>query len=314
MAAGAEHEGDSRQYVLDMEELGLNIQELHEELQLALRRLKRSKETTSREGHKRNLVAILGNMRRECTRMVNELDNNSDAEETDDIVAAFFQAEKDQYERKVTTEETDDIVAGSFQAEIDQYEPFRFHAHKHGTGVQVSNDDMTAERRPNFKKKGVVVSSCSMKKDMLYEVEIIATNQPCRIIQLGVSTKDPELFDKTPDDYWKNSSETICVRFNKCKTVSVRVRIIHGNKDEERPDLVDVFKSLKEKSRVGLMVDSYDELHLFVDGQDKGVIASTVKDPCYFVFDLRSYCTKVTTCAVRPVEPDKDKITEDADQ
>ena len=46
-------------------------------------------------------------------------------------------------------------------------------------------------------------------------------------------------------------------------------------------------------SRLGLVVDTDRCLHLYVDGKDRGVVASHIPDPCYFMFDLYDYCTKV---------------------
>ena len=42
------------------------------------------------------------------------------------------------------------------------------------------------------------------------------------------------------------------------------------------------------------MVDSGRKLHLYINDQNKGVLATSIPDPCYFVFDLFSHCTKVT--------------------
>ena len=46
-------------------------------------------------------------------------------------------------------------------------------------------------------------------------------------------------------------------------------------------------------SRLGLVVDTDRSLHLYVDGKDQGVVARDIPDPCYFMFDLYGYCTKV---------------------
>ena len=49
-------------------------------------------------------------------------------------------------------------------------------------------------------------------------------------------------------------------------------------------------------SRLGLVVDTDRSLHLYVDGKDQGVVAPHISDPCYFMFDLYAYCTKVLHC------------------
>ena len=44
---------------------------------------------------------------------------------------------------------------------------------------------------------------------------------------------------------------------------------------------------------VGLVLTNDRGLHLYIDGIDHGVIGTDVLDPCYFMFDLWGYCTKV---------------------
>ena len=46
-------------------------------------------------------------------------------------------------------------------------------------------------------------------------------------------------------------------------------------------------------SRLGLVVDTDRRLHLYVDGNDQGVVAPDIPDPCYFMFDLSEHCLKV---------------------
>ena len=58
---------------------------------------------------------------------------------------------------------------------------------------------------------------------------------------------------------------------------------------EDRPVLDD----LPVGCHVGLALGSDRGLHLYVDGTDQGVIGTDVPDPCYFMFDLYAYCTKV---------------------
>ena len=44
---------------------------------------------------------------------------------------------------------------------------------------------------------------------------------------------------------------------------------------------------------VGLALDSDRGLHLYAEGSDQGVIGTDVPDPCYFMFELHAYCSKV---------------------
>ena len=61
---------------------------------------------------------------------------------------------------------------------------------------------------------------------------------------------------------------------------------------EDRPVLDD----LPVGCHVGLALDSDRDVHLYLDGTDQGVIGTDVPDPCYFMFDLYGYCTKVLCC------------------
>ena len=59
--------------------------------------------------------------------------------------------------------------------------------------------------------------------------------------------------------------------------------------DEDRP----VLRDRPVGCHVGLVISSDRGLHLYVDGINQGVIGTDVPDPCYFMFDLITYCTKV---------------------
>ena len=58
-----------------------------------------------------------------------------------------------------------------------------------------------------------------------------------------------------------------------------------------------VLLGLPVGSQVGLALDRDRCLHLFVDEEKKGVVARDIPDPCYFMFDLAGYCTKVLRCS-----------------
>ena len=55
-----------------------------------------------------------------------------------------------------------------------------------------------------------------------------------------------------------------------------------------------VLMKLRPGSRVGLALDSARCLHLYVNCREKGLIAPDIPDPCYFMFDMFAYCTKVS--------------------
>ena len=59
--------------------------------------------------------------------------------------------------------------------------------------------------------------------------------------------------------------------------------------EEDRP----VLCNRPVGSHLGLVLGSDRGLHLYVNATDQGVIGTDVPDPCYFMFDLTGYCTKV---------------------
>lgn len=56
---------------------------------------------------------------------------------------------------------------------------------------------------------------------------------------------------------------------------------------------------LKVGSRVGVLVDSSNYLHLYINGEDKGVVAKNVTLPCFAIFDIWSSVTKVRDTCTR---------------
>jgi hypothetical protein len=55
----------------------------------------------------------------------------------------------------------------------------------------------------------------------------------------------------------------------------------------------DGLTSVKVGSRVGLGLDSQRSLHVYLDGKDKGVMATDVPEPCYPFFELYGVLQKV---------------------
>ncbi|XP_076451096.1 neuralized-like protein 4 isoform X1 [Babylonia areolata] len=53
-------------------------------------------------------------------------------------------------------------------------------------------------------------------------------------------------------------------------------------------------RDLRENHRVGLALDSAHCLHLYVDGQDQGIAARGLTDPCYAMFDVVDYYEQIT--------------------
>ena len=51
--------------------------------------------------------------------------------------------------------------------------------------------------------------------------------------------------------------------------------------------------NLPQGSSVGVRVDRQASLHLYIDGQDQGMAAHDVTQPCFAFFQLWGSCTKV---------------------
>ena len=50
---------------------------------------------------------------------------------------------------------------------------------------------------------------------------------------------------------------------------------------------------VSEGGRVGLALDSRRNLHLYIEGNHRGVVAPDVADPCYVMIDLAGCWRKV---------------------
>ncbi|KAL8617692.1 hypothetical protein ACOMHN_039640 [Nucella lapillus] len=98
---------------------------------------------------------------------------------------------------------------------------------------------------------------------------------------VGVVTCSPDTFH-IPDCALLSDSPSVLY-------VTQGVGRAFGQKlDKEWPAL----EEIAEGSRVGLVLDSSRSLHLYVNGQDQGVITSGLPHPCYFMFDLCCRCVK----------------------
>ncbi|XP_025113853.1 neuralized-like protein 4 [Pomacea canaliculata] len=62
--------------------------------------------------------------------------------------------------------------------------------------------------------------------------------------------------------------------------------------------LGDSTASLEEGNVIGLIIDSSNDLHLYLNGEDLGVTEKSVPRPCYAAFDLNRRVVKVTALPV----------------
>ncbi|KAL8598148.1 hypothetical protein ACOMHN_043219 [Nucella lapillus] len=165
----------------------------------------------------------------------------------------------------------------------------RFHQ-RTGDKIKLTNDGKTAEKTDRERLDGVVVFSDPMVTNRLYEVKVDAINSSYSSTCVGVVTCSPDTFYIPDRALGSDSSSVLCV------TDGAGTAFGHWLK-KKWPAL----DKIAEGSRVGLVLDSSRSLHLYVNGQDQGVITSGLPHPCYFIFDLLSRCVKVTALPVTSV-------------
>ncbi|KAK7088337.1 E3 ubiquitin/ISG15 ligase TRIM25-like [Littorina saxatilis] len=166
---------------------------------------------------------------------------------------------------------------------------WRFHTN-HGKNIVLSNDGLTAERVKD-NNNAIVVADQPMVPDVLYEIridKIDTTHEPAHL-PCGVVMTDPDIIrlHSTACSGW--GSEAVFIS-----------RTVYDRGHKEDINLNDATLDLSEGTRVGVMVTTKAELHLWVNGSDRGVIATTVPTPCFAFFDLRK---RHTTASILPDTP-----------
>ncbi|XP_070205374.1 uncharacterized protein [Littorina saxatilis] len=171
---------------------------------------------------------------------------------------------------------------------------WRFHTN-HGKNIVLSNDGLTAERVEDY-DNGIVIADQPMVPDVLYEVQLDKVNEAYTICHLpcGVVLTDPDHLRLPYTAYNGWGSEG--------REAVVISGAVFNRGHMEKNNLNDATHNLSEGTRVGVMVTTKAELHLWVNGSDRGVIATTVPTPCFAFFDLYCLYTKVSVCPPRHVD------------
>ncbi|XP_025113700.1 E3 ubiquitin-protein ligase TRIM33-like [Pomacea canaliculata] len=169
------------------------------------------------------------------------------------------------------------------ETEVDAQPPVLVFHDNCGTNIRLSNGNMTAEKinkRAFF--NGLIVSRDAMVPNVLYEVKVNEVTATENALSVGVTRMPPERLNMTSS----------CVNLKDSSIVGVdwiiHQKMIVPSKIGER------LKKLQVRSRVGVLVDSSNDLHLYVDGQDQGIVAKRVPPPYFPVFSLYDAVTKVT--------------------
>ncbi|XP_025114370.1 E3 ubiquitin/ISG15 ligase TRIM25-like isoform X2 [Pomacea canaliculata] len=152
-----------------------------------------------------------------------------------------------------------------------------------GTNIRLTNGNRTAERTElNTIDDGVVVSRDPMLANVLYEVRVDAGSSVYNYLSLGVTRISPARLTVT---LWSTDLQD--------SAIIMPCWVYHQGESAPLP-LASELRRLEVGSRVGVLVTSSNDLHLYINGQDQGVAAHNVTQPWFAVFDIGSLVTKVT--------------------
>ncbi|XP_076436174.1 neuralized-like protein 4 [Babylonia areolata] len=159
-----------------------------------------------------------------------------------------------------------------------------------GVNIVLSNDRQTAERRGKGSNGGIVVSIQPMKPHLLYEVHLDERGAYNRnYMRVGATTVDPgSMTLPTNAGGW-----TSAVVFSETNVEDHGVRT-NTNVGQKLPDL-------PKGSRVGVMLDDRQRLHLYINGEHQGEAGTTVSQPCFAFFDVFGPYRKITALPLRVV-------------
>ncbi|XP_076455337.1 E3 ubiquitin-protein ligase TRIM56-like isoform X2 [Babylonia areolata] len=107
---------------------------------------------------------------------------------------------------------------------------------------------------------------------------------------VGVALQAPDTISVPSAVYWSSSFAAV-----------IDHRRVLNQGRERRSNLGAPLENVDVGSRVGLLLDSRRDVHLYLDGRDLGVFASAIPEPCFFLMDLIGRWKKVTTLPLEPV-------------
>ncbi|XP_076451881.1 neuralized-like protein 4 isoform X3 [Babylonia areolata] len=161
-----------------------------------------------------------------------------------------------------------------------------FHGN-HGKNIMLSEGQRTARRTASY-NQGVVVSSLPLPRNHLMEVRIEKQDpQWSGSLLVGVIGFPPDRLT-FPGTATAIKKSAIVIQEHSVFVCGAKVKERYGC------DLSTVGCG----GRVGVRVDGEGCLHVYVDGQDQGVAARDVPQPCFALFDLYGQCTQVRVLTV----------------
>lgn len=168
-----------------------------------------------------------------------------------------------------------------------------FHDYK-GRNVQLTNKNITAKRISGY-NNGCVIFRRPMIHDRLFQVRIEKLDTKWSgSLRIGVTAaRCDDIAPCLPDSAFKLKRPSWVICADGVFLDGTKIKGRYG------PNL----DSLQEKHVVGLLVDSENSLHLYVNGADQGVGAKDIPDHCYMVVDLSGQCIEVS------IAPSEDSTT-----
>lgn len=182
----------------------------------------------------------------------------------------------------LSSNSSEDIDKEADAETADKHSLFRFHS-THGKNVLLSNENLTAKRTSSY-DHGTVFSHKPLGRQQLFEVRIDVLN--CHwtsSIKIGVVGLSPNNISLP--------ANACCMRRS---TWIVQEDAVFHNSKKIRGKLKFNLDNIKEGRSIGVLVDADNNLHLFLDKQDMGVVVQDVPSHCYAVVDLYGQCQQIS--------------------
>ncbi|XP_023215732.1 neuralized-like protein 4 isoform X1 [Centruroides sculpturatus] len=157
-----------------------------------------------------------------------------------------------------------------------------FHENR-GKNIQLLHGNLTAKRIASY-NQGIVVSSKPLPRDQLFQVRIDKLHTKwTSSLQIGIIAVSPEKLHFPVSAFsLRKSSWIICG--DSVFQNSIKVKGRYG------PNL----DSLQTGHVIGIMIDTENRLHLFVNNIDQGIAARNIPAICYALVDVYGQCEQVS--------------------